>query len=248
MVTVSAVMLVIKVITGKYIKNNKEQDLSETDIEIEEQCKTREIKYHPFTFKELEEFLKGSCQKMQILAYRQQQLMENMRIYKHTTRVDGLTLNEWIETYAFGSNSLEKVGSSGNHYDPDTLYKQWEKIYRQYEMQGKRYIHNINRVVYEQMLIERVNECIELLPVPERNIIVCVYVNHESIKKYCLDNHIGYSQYRRIRKSAFDRLIRFCNNSLRELNQIWEKDYEKTAVDFFGSLPASRELSGSVGV
>ncbi len=195
----------------------KLQDVSrENDIPII-------TEFEPFSKKKLEQYLKQSQMMVQLLAERRQRLEQTMKTMINGPDKNGLTLQDRLEAYTIPGKELDAVGGgSGMHYNPDSLYNQYLKIY--YEpiaSQQKMLVRSMNRIMLEEMQLEKVNQCVDDLPIVERDIIVCVYINNETVKDYCRSKQMGHGKYSGIKESALKHLLDSCNSSLKELHQNW---------------------------
>lgn len=185
------------------------------------------LEYEPFSRKKLEQYLRHSLVTRKLLIQRSKQLKESMDALASGPDENGMTLDDRIDTYAFASKTYDNVGGgSSMHYDPDTLFRQYLKIYYEpFASQQKMLITSMNKIMFEQMILERINQCVDQLPIPERDVIVCVYINNITAKGYCEANQMGHSTYNKIKEAAFGHLLTSCNDILKEMQEVWMKKH-----------------------
>lgn len=191
------------------------------------------VEFKPFNKKQLEHYLKNIQMKRKVLDDRRSQVRADIEKLMQGVDIDGMTLEERIKAYAYSSRTMDNLGgSSGGHYDPDTLYKQYLKIYYEpIEQQLNVYMSTMRRLSYERMQLEKVQQCVDELPYAEMDIILCVYINNMPLVEYYEYRQMGHSKYYQLKEVALKNLLASCNTRLKELHEVWEKSNEKMSLD-----------------
>ena len=196
--------------------------LEEQKSEICEQ--TIFFEFTPFTKEHLVRYLRNSLVQTRYLQERQDSLYKQLRDLDKKKAVNGQTIDERIQMFAYGSHSGDESGSggSGNRYNPDTLFNRWVKIYEPYETHRKVLTGSILKILYKQWQLECVNQCVDQLEPRQRDVILRVYVRHEKVLPYCQSEQIGHNSYNKLKDRALDSLLISCNESLANLQKNWE--------------------------
>ena len=182
------------------------------------------FEFKPFTRDHLISYLRDIRIQQEYLQGRQDYLYRQLRELEEKKIVNGESIEERIESFAYGSRGgdLSGGGCSSNHYNPDTLYNQWIKIYEPYETHRRILTSSIMRILYRQWQIECVYQCVDQLEPRQRDVILHIYIQREKVLPYCRSIQLGHNNYNQLKESALDALLISCNESLMNLHKNWE--------------------------
>ena len=144
------------------------------------------------------------------------------------------SIEERILEYAFGGRGADDEGSSGNHYNPDALYRAWEKIYKPYEIEKKRILRDYEELQKDKIILGCVKTGIYRLEKSEKDLIENVYIGGNKVASYCRMAQVGHSTYGKIKKSALKHLLKISNDRLITLfdeERPEEYEFEKNTAD-----------------
>ena len=182
------------------------------------------FEFKPFTRDYLVRYLRDIKVQKEYLQKRQDELYRQLCELEERKSVNGESINERIESYAYGSGRGDygERGGSSNHYNPDTLYNQWLKIYEPYETHRRVVTGSIMKILYRQWQLECVHQCVDQLEPRQRDIILHIYIQREKVLSYCKSIQLGHNNYNQLKESALDTLLVSCNDSLMSLQKNWE--------------------------
>ena len=182
------------------------------------------FEFKPFTREQLVSYLRDFKIQKEYLQERQDDLYRQLSELEEKKIVDGESIDERIEAFAYGSRGGNRgdEGCSSNHYNPDTLYNQWLKIYEPYETQRRILTSSIMKILYRQWQLECVYQCVDQLEPRQRDVILHIYIQREKVLPYCRSIQLGHNNYNQLKESALDSLLISCNESLMNLHKNWE--------------------------
>ena len=176
------------------------------------------FEFQPFTRAHLVHYLRTMKLQKTYLQERQDELYQQLRELEEKKTVDGESIDERIKSFAYGSRGdLGEGGFSSSHYNPDTLYNQWLKIYEPYESRRRMLTGSIMKILYRQWQLECVNQCVDQLEPRQRDVILHIFIQEEKVLSYCRAVQLGHNSYNRLKDQALETLLVACNQSLMEL-------------------------------
>ncbi len=198
------------------------------------------FEYKPFTRDHLISYLKDMPLQKNYLRERQHSLQQELKQLEEQKIVNGESIEERIQMFAYGFHGSNDIGgSNSNHYDPDTLFNRWYKIYEPYESHRQFLSDSIRKILYQQWQMECIHQCVDQLEPRQRDVILHIYIQGEKVLPYCRAQQLGHNSYNLLKETALENLLLSCNRQLLLLKQNMEEwNAEITGI-------ANRMFSGS---
>ncbi len=191
------------------------------------------VDYKNLTKEELLEYIKKSSAQRKHLLEREESLKQ--QIQELTLDQEEETIDEKIRRLSLASPLQNEMPGSGHKVDKDKVHRIWEQAYQKQAERMDLLHESLMKVYYEQFELESLQRCIDQLPEEEQSLIMSVFVQHHSIKEFCVERTFGHSRFYWVRDRALELLLVSFNNSRKELHDRWMKEREKM-FDNTGSL------------